>query len=662
MAPAFSGGEIYVPERDTPTTIPDSTPTFTYDALPTHESEKYFRLLKIKPAIFLADVLDCELIVAPVAPSNSDSTPPFDALSYAWSLDDRPSQQQIWAPITGPKEILVNGKRLVVQESLAAALHRYRRLGCSYLRRDKGPWKGKAEYIWADAICIDQSNLPEKTSQVSMMHEIYRRARRVFIDLGIVRDDWISALCLMDTIQSITSLMHYPRGPAFFDDETISDIFELPPVDHIAWNALGHTLEMPWFRRTWVVQEMALPRREPIAMFGRYCFGLEKFFKVLDFIQDQGYHNALSRNSFARDTGLVNAVKMHGIRRNHHRGTLFSVALLERIRDFAARDPRDKVFGVLSLMPGNERILPDYSLAVDQAYTRYAKQIIIAGYGPRLLDTAGLQRRTPGDPLSRTWVPDWRAQSLIPRIISHIRQHPYRASGPLRQNFSLVPPNPHPTDASLEFPLLKIQAYPLDTILATTDILFPDLLLGKSTPFQPVFRTISDFITTHRALCSARYNTDNLDDITARTLLMDDLYLAQENTLLTYSEITYPGENFRTMMDDAEAVNAELKSETRKMSPLKTFQKQTNATLPDRRLGVTRGGYMGIFPGVAEEGDGIFIVAGAGVPFVLREVMGEVKREEVRRFQLVGDAYVHGVMYGEALGLEGFEMGDVLLV
>lgn len=409
MGRPFNPDGIYVPERDKPTTIPDSAPAFTYDALPIHKFVKYIRLLKIKPAIFLADVLDCELIVAPIDPNHSDSAPPFDALSYAWSLDERPYQQQHWAPRTGPKEILVNGKRLLAQESLASAMHRYRRLGCSYLRRGKGPWKGKAEYLWADAICIDQSNIPEKTSQVAMMDEIYRRARRVFIDLGVVRDDWISALCLMETIRSITNLMPHPRRPALLNEKTILEVLELPPVDHMAWKALGHTLEMPWFRRTWVVQEIVLPNREPVAMFGRYCFGLHMFFNALDFIRSQGYHNALTAHAPARNTGLLNAAKMGGIRKHYQRGSLFSVALLENIRDFAASDPRDKVFGVLSLMPENERILPDYSLTVDEVYTRFAKTIVLAGYGPRLLDTAGLQRRTAEDPLTRTWVPDWRA-------------------------------------------------------------------------------------------------------------------------------------------------------------------------------------------------------------------------------------------------------------
>jgi hypothetical protein len=247
------GPDIYIPEREEPTTIPDLAPVFTYDALPAHESVRYIRLIKIKPAIFLADVLDCELIVAPIDPNTPDTALPFDAISYAWSLLDRPPQQHSWAPITGPKDILLNGKRLLVQESLVSALHRYRRLGCSYFRRGRGHWKGKAEYLWADGICINQSDIAEKASQVGMMDEIYRSARRVFVDLGAVRDDWISALCLMETMQTVIRCADLGRRrPTLLDEETLHEVCELPPADHMAWKALGFALELPWFRRTWV--------------------------------------------------------------------------------------------------------------------------------------------------------------------------------------------------------------------------------------------------------------------------------------------------------------------------------------------------------------------------------------------------------------------------
>jgi hypothetical protein len=46
-------------------------------------------------------------------------------------------------------------------------------------------WKeGDAVYLWADGICINQLDVEEKTSQVKLMDEIYRRAKGVVAHLG----------------------------------------------------------------------------------------------------------------------------------------------------------------------------------------------------------------------------------------------------------------------------------------------------------------------------------------------------------------------------------------------------------------------------------------------------------------------------------------------
>ncbi|KAK4224327.1 heterokaryon incompatibility protein-domain-containing protein, partial [Podospora fimiseda] len=164
--------------------IDPSLPHFTSDDVPLLKNSKSIRLLKIKPAIFLADVLDCELISVSLDGTATTQAPEFDALSYRWQTAD---------PTYGSRTILVNGKQMQIQESQAQALHRYRRLGCSIDEQ----WQGKAEYIWADGICIDQSNLPEKTIQVGMMGQVYKKAKRVYIDLGDVPDGWYYALVLM---------------------------------------------------------------------------------------------------------------------------------------------------------------------------------------------------------------------------------------------------------------------------------------------------------------------------------------------------------------------------------------------------------------------------------------------------------------------------------
>ncbi|KAL9608289.1 MAG: hypothetical protein Q9167_006872 [Letrouitia subvulpina] len=83
----------------------------------------------------------------------------------------------------------------------------------------------------------------------------------------------------------------------------------------------------------------------------------------------------------------------------------------------------------------------------------------------------------------------------------------------------------------------------------------------------------------------------------------------------------------------------------------------------ERRLAVMggkKGGYLCAVPESSTEGDGVFVLKGGGVPFVLRgKKDGEGEGEG--RFEMVGECYVHGVMRGEVIGWEGFGWEKVVL-
>jgi hypothetical protein len=63
----------------------------------------------------------------------------------------------------------------------------------------------------------------------------------------------------------------------------------------------------------------------------------------------------------------------------------------------------------------------------------------------------------------------------------------------------------------------------------------------------------------------------------------------------------------------------------------------------------TQKGYMGLGPNVIEIGDLVCILFGGHVPFILRPKNGY--------FLLVGEAYVHGIMEGEAF--EKWQAGEL---
>lgn len=62
----------------------------------------------------------------------------------------------------------------------------------------------------------------------------------------------------------------------------------------------------------------------------------------------------------------------------------------------------------------------------------------------------------------------------------------------------------------------------------------------------------------------------------------------------------------------------------------------------ERRYFVTGKGYLGLGPSAMKSGDIVVILFGLKVPYVLRPIQGG-------RYQIVGEAYLHGAMDGEIL-------------
>ncbi|OCL06341.1 hypothetical protein AOQ84DRAFT_271030, partial [Glonium stellatum] len=83
----------------------------------------------------------------------------YSALSYTWGDN------------ICPYPIRLDGGDFWITQNLRDALHQ--------LQQDR-----KADYLWVDAICINQIDLREKSVQVKMMTRIYESAHKVFVWLG----------------------------------------------------------------------------------------------------------------------------------------------------------------------------------------------------------------------------------------------------------------------------------------------------------------------------------------------------------------------------------------------------------------------------------------------------------------------------------------------
>ncbi|KAH8887914.1 hypothetical protein GQ53DRAFT_872691 [Thozetella sp. PMI_491] len=191
--------------------------------------------------------------------------------------------------------------------------------------------------LWVDSLCINQDDIFEPNRQVLRMRDVYSLAQRTLIWLGEESDDSAHAL---HTINHFGHQVEVIKDGRLFPSPGSSY-----PEWHMAgsslpyertWSCLADLFRRPWFSRVWFLQESMLGNFVPWAYF--------------------------------RKAMLVLGRKLApGILPDSLRGVS---ELLTWARARQCADPRDKVYGILSLVPLSmaRSIKPDYSIGTYQTY------------------------------------------------------------------------------------------------------------------------------------------------------------------------------------------------------------------------------------------------------------------------------------------------------
>lgn len=317
---------------------------YEYSSLQLSSSE--IRIFEISPAIDNDDVHG-KLIIAPL----ENVTNNYVALSYCWGSSAK------------THAIYCDGRRLMVTSSLHSALHRLRKLGYFV--------------IWADAICINQLNAVEKGAQVQMMGQIYKHAEQVICDLGEADSESQSAVDLLHLI--ISSLSGLTRLEPLSIDEF--ENHSLPAVHHEEWIVLCKLLRLPWFRRQWVIQELALAKSAHM-LWGLTCFDWDVLDQAIDCIYRSRISVALRSNDIMErdDESKVNRIYNMGVLRDDVRKSgLVKLGDLVYLAQMAeVTDPRDKIYSVLGLTvdASDPALYVSYSEFTSTVYNRVSRRLI----------------------------------------------------------------------------------------------------------------------------------------------------------------------------------------------------------------------------------------------------------------------------------------------
>ncbi|RDL38024.1 uncharacterized protein BP5553_05457 [Venustampulla echinocandica] len=288
---------------------------------------------------------DRRLYELPLDHENPGFEPRYEALSYTWGSAENPEAIYVVEPSYPSKA----PQLLEVGQNLASALR--------HLRDHDA-----ARVMWIDAVCINQADIDERSSQVIRMTDIFKSAYRVIVWLGEEADESKLALSTMAYLGRQTELCKSGKrmySPGATETDWYRAAFDLPYDDRV-WRALFQLTNRPWFERLWIWQEIQLANSRSIVKCG---------------------HDTIPWSLFRR-AAVCLATKQHPSRPNlgGHLSKLNSLCYYRRRYPFKTQlssvwerkcaNQRDKVYGVLGLAPPKlaNRIIPQYSLPVDRVF------------------------------------------------------------------------------------------------------------------------------------------------------------------------------------------------------------------------------------------------------------------------------------------------------
>ncbi|KAK3984665.1 heterokaryon incompatibility protein-domain-containing protein [Cladorrhinum sp. PSN332] len=562
--------------------------TYRYTPL---ERADGFRLLLLNPSRDPTSPLHGTLLNTTLSDCDFDLIEPWTALSYVWGAPN---------PKTNGAILLDSLHPLPIGASLDAALRDLR--DASRVRR-----------VWADALCIDQQNIPERNRQVTMMGRIYSTANHTVIHLGSL------------TVGARSVLTAVPRQYLYF-----LGVGQSRPNDENAIVELAKQdiLTRPWFRRVWIYQELILSK-DPWVQCGNVRV---RWTDLCLFLVGPPTWNNLSRREL--DDGLkllgnMNYSRANGI--SGSAGTLLN--LLEQRRGLGATDARDFVYAHLGLAQDQGKVARfvqvDYNKSVAEVYGDVARYVLSndergSALG-NLLKSAEDSKRDGELP---SWVPDWRFK-VPPKPEMWKDKFWSRTMFPQPAHWAIVE-SPRQVLAILGYHVDEIRE--VGTMLPPCSMVDRELLAGCKA-------AMSAISALYQSKGGIYYSGDSFGQYPHAPLrgkeaehqslceALADKWVEFLHVLQTGSEIAQHGHRHFEFMEE---LGDSLYDEATKkrifvgqdshglLRVMSDYINGVSSSLDDRRLARMASGRFGVVPVVAARGHGVVGLVGCESPVVLK--------------------------------------------
>ncbi|KIX96246.1 uncharacterized protein Z520_08024 [Fonsecaea multimorphosa CBS 102226] len=522
----------------------------------------------------------------------------YEALSYTWNGE------------TPSIPIICNGKSLMITESLNLALETMCKL--SSPRR-----------LWVDAVCINQADDDEKAQQIPQIYSIYHASTQLVIWLGPSTEATNRAMDMLGQllVKFIPVLNQFSPSSPFF--QTLERL-GLPPGCDVIWKGLLDILTRKWHSRLWTLQEYIAAQKATV-----YCGSRSANLKVLQWLNSHLFRMGLTRMMLTL--------------REWEKGTarlsfqIFDcsslVLLTEMIRGRECSEPVDKIYGVKALCDSLKSVKVDYSEASRKQYWNLYIEVghLLLLEAPNIMPLSMISTSSRCLHLP-SWCIDFNS---LPR--RDLIWDGFDAGGPSLQGFV----SPH-VASSWDKRRIYLRGFAVDFVVHISQP-FPNVDPNNESSLDSArvlewLEHCSELVDPHSKQVS--HKSDISPEAFLRAIFckhkttngFDIHELTRQYRLATLGlEIASSGrllgnERLQSQLDRAHAVeNIDF----------------ITTTCHERCFGVTSQGRLGLVPAEVRENDLLCVFRGAKVPFVLRP------HRDSDRYELIGEAYVHGIMHGE---------------
>ena len=430
------------------------------------------------------------------------------------------------------------------------------------------------------------------------------------------------------------SFSGHPHKIEAFVKETIRDYkksftFLLPAIYLLVCRS--------WWTRLWVIQEITLGKNVVVTCGNRTISWLDfcATFSLFDLFLDIGRtSNILSPDLVTLLIGISSRVISNiqvwsGFKQRGSKGLSLLAALSSTCfgKYTQSTDPRDRVFGLFGMLdePDKAEITVDYSKSGRNIFSE-ATVALLKYHGPDIFDYC--ERHSPVGIALPSWVPDWTGRTGFPLHSRMIGL--YSAS------------------VQLSMESIVMTHYPATGILS-----LPGFLVDVIHKLGPAYRSrVTDNAEKHaksiahwtkemKDLLSSSNNIayhclSQIEEALWRTPITDTIGVARVRRAQPHDKRGY------TILLEVAGLAKEENEGLLQARLAGSHVYRTSLDVIQRRAFVSSRGHIGLGPKTARPNDVICIFAGGQTPSILRPTDGG-------RYQLIGEAYVHGIMDGESI-------------